>query len=76
MYLTWDPSSVVLPRDLAPLDVEPTDPVVQTPGELGEGRPRGAQERLDLLGRELDPEQQAGARGISKEILLEALVRE
>ena len=52
---SWDPPSVVLPRALAPLDVESTDPVVQTPGELGEGRARDAQERLDLLRRQLDP---------------------
>ena len=63
-------------RDRVPLDVEPTDPVIQAGAEGRERRPRDAEERLDLLRRELDPERQTGAGRISKEILLEAIVRE
>ncbi len=58
------------------VDMETADPIVETTGELGEGRSRDAQEGLHLVGGQLEPERKAGARGFSKEVVLEALVRE
>lgn len=53
--MAWDPPSGAVPDDVAPLDVEPTDPVVQAGAEARERRARDPKERLDLLRRQLDP---------------------
>src|SRR5512138_2442825 len=56
--------------------MEAADPVIETPRQVAEGRNRHLQEGLNLLRRELQPELQAGAGVISKEVFLESLVRE
>jgi hypothetical protein len=66
----------LLPGALAPLDVQPADPVVQAGAEAGEGRPRDPEERLEFMRRELEAECQTGAGRIEEELVPERMVRE
>jgi hypothetical protein len=56
--------------------VEAADPVIETRAKVRKCRAMDAKERFDFLRRELEPERQAGAGGISKEVFLEILVGE
>lgn len=68
--------SLAAPGELALLDVEAADPVVQPGAEACERRARDPEEGLELVRRQLDPEGQTGTRRIQEEVLPKALVRE
>jgi hypothetical protein len=65
-----------LPCAVAVADTQPADPVVKAGAEAAHRPARDPEQCLDLVGRQLDPEQEAGAGRIQKEVVPEAGVRE
>ena len=68
----WDPPSASVPDDLAPLNVKPTDPVIQPRAEARERRARDTEERFDLMWRQLDSHLETRADRVEEKVHLKA----
>jgi hypothetical protein len=58
------------------LDAEATDPAVERRREVAEPTARHAQERIDFMWRQLDPERETGPGRIQEEVTTERVIRE